>query len=376
MVNRLGIAIIVVLVIAVITAAAVLSFPPGPSNGSSSTTSGASGGSTGKMAVMGTDPPYSPSGSSAEYAHYSNVAAHKSQSGGRSTTSSSTTQGSQSSGAGWVMLDESGSLKLNALVNSSETLALANVSAGTYDAVRLYVDSAEVTYDGQNYSATVTGNGQITASLTGSSQVTSSSTTVIIYDLRTVILNAGSSSTPQFVLTSSARAEVVPSGDVASASLHVGALTDLSGSAWFKTFVQGNARLQVSSAAISTGSLNVTIRDTGTEPANVTLVIVTPASILAGAQVVVPASLQGCAVFVVGAGGSLSASSSGPLLAQVESPGSGLSVSSSSAATLTFAGTIQFSSALGTQVGVTPGQSYLVTVIGTNTVATMTITAT
>lgn len=319
------------------------------------------------MAVMASDP-FSSGSNTKEYEHYGNLAAHRTQEGGQSTTS--TTQGP--SNAGWVLLNASGTLELNTLVNASQTIALANINAGAYDSVRLYVDSATVTYNGQNYTAQV-GSGQITASLAGNADVSGSSTTVVVFDLRTVAINAGSSTSPQFVVTSSARAEVVPSGAVAAASLQVGVRTDLSTSAWFKTFVSGNAHLQVTAAAISSNSLSVTVKDTGSESSNVKLVIVTPVSAMASAQVVIPDSLQGSAVFIVGASGSLQTSTS--LLAQITSPGSGLPVSSSGSSTLTYSGTIQVGTGVQTLVGVQAGQSYLITVIGDNSVATSTVTA-
>jgi hypothetical protein len=365
LVSRFALGIVVILVIAAVAAAVVLSFPP------SSTSTGTTSGSNGRMAVMGTDPPYTSGGSSAEYEHYSNMAAHRTAASNQPTTTI-TTAASGGSSSGWVKLNASGTLKLNTIVNASETMALANVTAGSYDSVRLYVDYALVTYNGKNYTAQTTSS-QITASLNGNAQVSGSSTTVVIFDLRTVIINTGSTSSPQFVATYSARAQVVPSGSVTSASLQLGARVDLSGSAWFQTFVQGSAHLQITAAAMSSNSLNVTLKDTGAETANATLVIVTPVTALASVQIVIPDSLQGSAVFIVGPGGTLQASTS--LLAQVASPGAGLAVSSSSSATLTFSGSIQFGTTLGAQVGVVTGQSYFITVIGTNTVATTTMTA-
>jgi hypothetical protein len=369
LVSRTVIGVVVVLVIAVIAAGVFLSYPTGMG---STTNSNSSSGSSGKMAVMGTDP-YSSGTGDQEYYHYNNVAAHKTQSGGQSTTTSTTTASGGGS-SGWVLLNASGTMHLNALVNASQTLALANIAAGTYDSIRLYVDSAIVTYNGVNYTAH-TGSGMITASLNGNAQVSGSATTAVIFDLRTVAVNTASSSSPAFVVTSSARAEVIPSSDVASASLQIGAKVDLSGSAWFQTFARGNAHMVISAAAISASSLSLTVKDTGAETANATLVIVTPVSVLSSAQVVIPDNLSGSAVFVVGPSGSLTAVASASLLAEVSSPGSGASITSSSSATLTFSSTIQFQTTLGATVGVQAGQSYLITVIGTNTVASTTVTA-
>lgn len=324
------------------------------------------------MAIMATDP-YISAGGSRQYEHYNNIAAHKSSGGGQpattSSASSTTTQGS--SGGGWVSLNASGWLELDTLVNASQTVAVKNVTAGSYNSVRLYVDSAIVTYKGQNYTAH-TGSGQMTASLNGNAQVSGGSTTVILFDLRTIAMNAGSSSSPDFVVTSSARAEAVPSGSVASSSLNVGARTDLSTSAWFQSFVSGSAHLVITAATISSNSLGVTVKDTGSESSNVSLVIVTPLSIIGSSQVIIPGSLDGSAVFAAGPAGSLQATNN--ILAQVSS-GSSVTVTSSSSSTLTYSGTIQFGVGVQALTGVQTGQSYLITVIGNNSVASSTVTA-
>ena len=357
-VGRLALGIGVVLTIAVISAAVVLTMP-------SATTGG--GGGSGKMAVLATDPPYA-GGGTKQYEHYKSVEAQQSNSGGQSPTASTT---QSSSGAGWVSLDASGWLELNTLVNASDTVALQNVNAGTYDSVRFTFDQAIVTYNGQNYTAQ-TSSGQITAALTSNAQVSGGSTTVVLFDLRTVIVNAGSSSSPNFIATSSARAEVVPSGSVASASLSLGAKTDLTASSWFDSFVSGNAHLVTTAESLSSSSLSVTVKDTGTEASNVDLVIVTPVSVLGSGQVLIPGSLDGSAVFQPDGGGSLQASND--VAAQL-SGGSGAAVSSASSSTFTYSGSIQFGTGISAVTGVQTGQSYVITVIGNNSVASSTVVA-
>ena len=356
-IGGLAIGIGVILIVAIVAAAVALSMQPS-----------SAGGGNGRMAVMATDP-YSSAGGTRQYEHYKSVEAHRTNAGGQSTTTSTTAQGP--SGAGWVSLDATGWLQLNALVNASDTVALQNVSAGTYDSVRFYIDQAIVTYNGQNYTAR-TGSGEITAALGGNAQVNGGSTTVVLFDLRTVVVNAGSSSGPSFVVTSSARADVVPSGSVASASLQVGVRTDLTSNAWFRSFVGGSAHLIITASALSTSSLSVTVEDTGSESSNVTLVILTPLSAGASARVLIPGSLDGSAVFQVSGSGSLQTTTD--VLAQLSS-GSGATVTSSGSSTFKYSGTIQFGTGISAVIGVQPGQSYLVTVIGDNSVASSTVVA-
>lgn len=363
-IGKVAIAIIVVILIAAVVAVTYIGLGvPGTPQGSTTQTSGGTG--TGQMAVMATDP-YSSAGGTKQYEHYNNVAAHKASGGGTSSSSSTTTS---SSSGGWVLLNASGTLELDSIVNASQTVAVKNVAAGSYDSVRFYVDSSTVTYNGQNHTAQ-TGSSQITAKLNGNAQVSSGSTTAILFDMRTVVVNTASSSSPNFVVTSSARAEVVPSGSVSSSSLQVGAKTDLTTSAWFHSFVSGNAHLVIPAAAISSNSLSVTVKDTGSESSNASLVIVTPVSILGSATVVIPGALDGSAVFQVGSGDSLQTTSN--IFTQLSS-GTSATVTSYGSSTFTYSGAIQFGA--GILAGVQTGQFYLITVIGNNSVASTTVVA-
>jgi hypothetical protein len=137
--------------------------------------------------------------------------------------------------------------------------------------------------------------------------------------------------------------------------------------AWFQTFAHEGASLQITSATISSSSLSVAAKDTGSQTANVTLAVVTPVSALD--KGVIPGSFQSSAVFIVGPSGSLQASAS--LLNQLSADGSGLSIASSSSATLTYSCSVQF----GAVLVVTTGQSYQITVIGPNVISTTTVTA-
>jgi hypothetical protein len=317
------------------------------------------------MAVMTTDP-WTSAGGQKQFMKYNNVAAHKSNAGGQTSTTTLTTT---SASSGWVLLNASGTLQLNAIVNASQTVADKEMAAGSYDSLRFYVDYAIVTYNDKNY--TSPGPTQVTAAIDGSAQVSSGSTTAVLFDMRTIIVNAGSSSSPNFVFTSSARAGVVSSGDVDSSSLQVGARTDLSAKAWFRTFVSGNAHLVITASSISGSSLSVTVKDTGSESSNVGLVIVTPVSILGSASVVIPGALDGSVVFYPVTGGTTLQSTS---YVNIDLGTVGTTISSSSSSTFTYNGSIQFGIGLQSPV-VVSGQSYLITVIGSNSVASSTVTA-
>jgi hypothetical protein len=118
-------------------------------------------------------------------------------------------------------------------------------------------------------------------------------------------------------------------------------------------------------------SLSVTVKDTGSESSNASLVIVTPVSILGSASVVIPGALDGSAVFQVGSSGSLQTTSD--VVAQLSS-GTSATVTSASSSTFTYSGTIHFGNGI-LAGGVTAGTSYLITVIGNNSVTSTTVVA-
>lgn len=351
---------IAVIIIAAVVAGAGIYYlgAGGPITSGTGTGSG-----SGRLAVLMTDPPYASGSNSKIYEHYNNLAAERRQSGGQTTTGGATGQ--------WVMLNVSGSLQLNALVNSSQTIAFSNVAAGSYDSVKLFVDSAVVTSGGKNYTATVR-SGKVTAKINGNAEVTSSGTAVVIFDQRTLAINTGTSSSPVFVLSASARADVVSSSDVSSSSLNVGAKIDLSSAAWFQAIASSSAHLKISSAAISANSLSVTLMNAGSEPAEVRIVIVTPVNIVGQLGVSIPGALQGSAVFLVGANGNLQSTSA--FGGDVLFSSTGANVSSSSSTNLSFGGYINFASGV-IMEGVQSGGTYQITVIGDNSAATTTAVA-
>jgi len=251
---------------------------------------------------------------------------------------------------------------------------VASVQTGTYDMVKLSIDSAVVTYNGKNYTATVRSN-EVTASLDTSAQVSSSSTAAIIFDLRTLAVNTGNSTNPQFVIVSSARAGVISSSEVSSSSLSVGARTNINASAWFSAFASSGANLQITSVTLKSNSLTVTVRNTGAERANFTAVVLTPISILGSLQVDIPASFQGSAVFMVNPNLSLQATNSVSGDALFGGPGASIATSGSYGGTynLSYQGTITFGGLIGG--GVQAGQSYLVTILGSNCEASTVVIA-
>jgi hypothetical protein len=325
---------------------------------SSSTTS--QQGSSGDFAMMATDPPVVASGVTAATATYSSLAVH--------------TAGA-SNATGWVQLNGTGTINLMSSENVSQTIAAAKIQSGTYDAVRMGIQSASVTYDNQAYAAAVASS-NITTKLQSDAQVTASQSSAAVVDLRTFVMNTGSSTNPQFVFSACAKATTVPPSEVASASLQVGAQTQLQGSWWVGFQDQTSTNVTISSATLTSGSLDLQLKNTGNDSAHIQTIVITPVSsgsVVATATL--PASMSGSAIFTVNSAGSLQASNS--LQGAVLLSGNSSLLAAGSSTSLDYSGSISLGfGVVGIQLtGIVPGQQYLITVMGANTYGSVVVTA-
>ena len=317
-------------------------------------------GSTGGFAMMATDPPVVASGVTAASVTYNSMAVHSAGS---------------SNASGWVHLNGTGSISLMSTANVSQTIAAAKIQSGTYDMVRLGIQSASVTYHNQVYAAAVASS-NLTARLRSNVQVSSGQSSAALVDLRTFVINSANASTPQFVFSACARATTVPQGQVASSSLQVGAQTQLQGSWWVGFKDQTSTNISISAATVTSGSLSLQMKNTGNDTAVIQTVVITPVqSGSARATVGLPTSLSGSAIFTVNSAGSLQASNS--LQGAVLLGGNDSTVAAGSSTTLTYNGSISLGlGVIGLQLsGVVPGQQYLVTVMGADTFGSMVVTA-
>jgi Domain of unknown function (DUF4382) len=343
--NVAAITIAAALIVALAAAAVILQNQPSQSG-------------SGQLSIMGTDPAIAASGVSDSTIHYSSVSAHRAGS---------------DMASGWAQVSGSGTLDLMATQGTAQTIATSTVGAGAYDAFRLNVDSAQVTYQGHQYTATVAST-TLTAQSQSKVQVNSSADAAAVVDLRTFIMNTGSTSSPQFIFSATAVAASVPPQALTSISLQLGASADLSAQAWWSTFVSQTTTNVVFTGSLSSGSMALNLQNSGSAQAYVQEVVVTPASATAFASTSLPASFSGSAVFMVGSSGTLQQSTSLQTTALLAG---GATVSSGASTTLSFNGNIALNFDSGTvQVtGVLAGQQYLVTVIGANTYASALVVA-
>ncbi len=336
----------------------------GSSTSSASSVATTSSGTTGQQgpsqfAVLATDPPISAAGVTHAYATYNGAAVHNA---------------ADSQSTGWVEMSASGTIDLVNSANVGQTVASAKVKGGTYDMVRLNITSAVVTYNNSNYTATVA-SGTTTAHMQDDAQVGGSASSAAVIDLRTFVINTGNTSKAQFTIAASGQATALPPSAVTSGSLEVGAKSDLQAQAWWKAFVdQTSSKVEVSSVTLTNTSLGLQAENSGNATAAIETVIVTPISSGGSANISLPGSLTGSAVFTVDGSGSLQASNS--LQAAVLLLGSSAQLNSGASTSLSFSGAISLSFGLLAHLtGVVSGQQYLVTLMGPNTFASAVVVA-
>lgn len=327
----------------------------------SNTTTTSTSSGQGKLAMQMTDPPIAASGVSSAVVTYNGIAVHNA---------------ADSSPVGWVQMNAHGTMNLMSSANVSQTIASADVQSGIYDQVRINITSGTVTYDNQQYNATIS-SGSITANMQQNTQVNASATAQAIIDLRTFIVNSGNSSSPQFVISATAKATSEPPSAVTSTSAQVGSKTSLQGEAWWTAFVdQTSTNTTITSATLTTDSLNIALENSGNATADIQTVIITPVSASVSANASLPESLNGSAVFTLTSSGSLQVSNTLGGVALLTSTGAQLDAGYSTTLNYTGLLTLGFGSSGVLQIsGIVSGQSYLVTCMGANTYANTIVVA-
>jgi len=324
----------------------------------------------GVLSVLMTDPPHVQTGVTAIYAYYIGLAVHGAQ--------------------GWTTVAVAGEIELIGTVNVAQTLASANLPAGSYDQVTLELTSALVTYEGVNYTAIVQG-GHLTIRILGGTVVSASQPAAALIDVQPIVMNVGSESSPQFVLWAEARAFPVPSAQVSETTGTEGYRFSLKGLDWWDNDQNvANVALAVSGISLSANSLGLTVADSGTSGTWLKLVIVSEANPTLGitGEDSVPSAMIGTAVFVVLDNGTLvqfvpilhismpmaGGESQASVLDDLRMAGYNLTAGST--VHLSYSGTIELSFGVIAQPsGINSGQTYWVTVVGDNTISSTQVTA-
>jgi hypothetical protein len=332
----------------------------------------------GTLSVLLTDPPHVPLGVTKVYIAYSNLQVH-SEAGNQS---------------GWTLLKSSGSIELLGTVNVGQTITSVKIAAGEYNLLRFNISSAQVTFNGKNYTAFVP-TSALTVPIVGGIQVNASKPSATIINIQPTVYNIGSASNPEFIIKHWAKAFPVPYSEVTAEEEHEGTKVSLIGKAWW-TDVQERytSNAQITSATLTPSSLSVTVKNTGNQTTKLRLVVVTPlVTPLMGAEHDrPPAVLSGSAIFIVLPNETLvpmqkyilaahqQGTEVGDIVTALTSGGYNLTVGASG--TLGYKGTITLGfnvpvvvQPLQTGQSIVPGQQYLVSVLGDEALASQVVVA-
>src|SRR3989449_8559532 len=240
----------------------------------------------GTLSVLLTDPPHVPVGVTKVYISYSNLQVHVSEAGNKS---------------GWTLLKSGGSIELLSTVNVGQTISSVKIAAGEYNLLRFNISSAQVTYNGKNYTAFVP-TSALTVPIVGGIEVNASKPSATIVNIQPTVYNIGSESNPEVMIRQWAKAFPVPSSQVTPEDEHEGTRLSLIGKAWW-TDVQERytSNAQITSAALTPTSLSVTVKNTGNQTTKLRLVVVAPVTLplMAAEYDRPPPGLFGSAIFIV-----------------------------------------------------------------------------
>ncbi len=226
--------------------------------------------SSGALAVLMTDPPTVPAGVTAVFITYSNLGIHVSGAGNNT---------------GWHVLNLQGQIDLMSIINSTQTVARANITSGSFNALAFNVTSALVTFQGNNYTADlVYQNHLLFVPIVGGINVTGGQTSAAVIDISPTVLLLGNQTNPAFAFLPAATAYTVPAQSVQTLHLSVGDKDDLKNATWWMTF-QKESKFEITHVSLSSSGFTFNVTNTGKEPVALKLVDVTSRTSISGGNV-------------------------------------------------------------------------------------------
>ena len=214
----------------------------------SQSTSSIAAGQSGSLAVLMTDPPTVPDGVTSVFIYYSDLAIHVSSAG---------------NDTGWHVLGVAGQVDLMSVINSTQTVAKANISSGNFNALAFNVTSAIITFNGVNYSADLVYQDHVLfVPIVGGINITDGQASAAVIDLTPTVLLLGNVSDPIFAFIPSARAYTIPAQSVSSLHLQVGDRDEIQNASWWVKILHG-LRFKITGITLTPSSLSFNISNTG-----------------------------------------------------------------------------------------------------------------
>ena len=324
-------------------------------------------GPSGTLAVLMTDPPTIPDGVTAVYINYSDISIHVSNAGNET---------------GWTDLQSSGEINLLSIINSTETIAASNVTSGVFNALRFNITSALVTFQGTNYTADlVYQEHTLFVPIVGGITITGGKTSAAVIEMTPTVLLLGNTTDPVFAFIPGAKGYTLSAQSI-SPNPHKGDRDDDNGK--ISDQIQDQTHFEITAASLTPNSLSVTVKNNGNTPIVFRFVALTATSTISGGWV--PTAPMGSIskiseFFVVASNGSLlSLNSKSHQQLDTTMDAGGNSMAAGSSVTYTYNGPVTMG-ALALLQGqtptqsVSPGQRYVVTVLGGGAFAKTLVTA-
>lgn len=255
-------AIIAIVLISGVLATGILSSRS--TNATSSQVTSAIG--SGTLAVLLTDPPTVPNGTTHVYAAYSGLAVHVSGAANNS---------------GWHVLNAQGTIDLMSIINVSQTIASANIQSGRFDALAFNITSATVTFLGKNYSAyLVYEDHTLIVPIVGGITITNGQTSAAVIDLTPTVLLLGDPASPIFAFIPAARGYTIPAESIPQTQLQrVGQNESVTNQTWYQN---NQPRFEITGVVLQPTSLSITVANTGNVSLTFTLAAVTSLTSIGG----------------------------------------------------------------------------------------------
>jgi hypothetical protein len=331
-------------------------------------TSQLSNGQSGTLAVLMTDPPTIPQGVTAVYINYSDVQVHVSNAGNQT---------------GWTDMQSSGDINLLGVVNSTQTIAAANISSGIFNALRFNITNALVTFQGQNYTADlVYQEHTLFVSIPGGIRISNGQSSGAVIDMTPTVLLLGNTTNPTFAFMPDAKGYTLAANSI-SVHPHKGDRDDYQGK--MSDQIHEWSHFQITALSLTPSSISITVQNTGAATVNFRLLALASTTSASGGWV--PTSSFGSMskiseFFVVIPNGSLVNLTAATNKGMIQTLAlAGYTLAPNASATFTYNGQITIG-ALAWLQGRTPtqninaGQRYVMTILGSGSYAQTAVTAT
>lgn len=218
------------------------------STGVETSQSSAGSAPSGALAVLMTDPPTVPQGVTNVFITYTDLGIHVSGDGNNS---------------GWHVLNVGGQIDLMSIINSTETIADANITSGVFNALAFNVTSAIVTFQGQNYTADlVYQEHMLYVPIVGGITISAGQTTAAVIDVSPTVLLLGNTTNPTFAFLPSAMAYTVPASSVSTLHLKVGNRDSIQNAPWWLNIERGS-KFKITGVTLTPNGLSFNVTNTG-----------------------------------------------------------------------------------------------------------------